>query len=246
MNTKLLVPIVFLTAMILCAQYCAGQSSVFYGANSDELVVVFVDTNLSAKVKSAIVADLNLCLGEWGKTGELYLRNKEGSAGYLSIGTTSPHYPETSDFPKNVVSNGTLGVALQISKDLSDAYVNAFAFAVANSNAVKAAYEFVKFVSSTNFDNVSPKQISNYVLYRNEKPKIYEQTFSVITNSLRMQTYYPPSILGFYYSAEGPAASNLWMRLPSSSPGDDVNTLNWNSFPSAIWHNGKWKFCAWE
>jgi len=32
------------------------------------------------------------------------------------------------------------------------------------------------------------------------------------------QTYYPPSILGFTYSPDGPAATNLWMQVPNSSP----------------------------
>ena len=66
----------------------------------------------------------------------------------------------------------------------------------------------------------------------------------VAASETGLQTYYPPSVLGFYYSAEGPDAKNLWMFIPCSSL-DSGNNLNWNPFP-AIWHKGKWKFCVWE
>ena len=235
--------------LTICAFYtalcCAQSNVVYYGINSNALDVVFVDTNLSAKVKSAIVADLNLCLQAWGKTTEFRLGADDPAFfAHLHNPKICPHYPEGIEFPEDIM-NTPDGPALLISKELSDAYTNAFAFAVANTNAVKAAYEFVRFVSSTNFHNVTSKQISNYVLYNKATPKIYELSFSSITNSLRMQTYYPPSVLGFYYSAEGPATKNLWMLLPSSSP-DYGGHLDWSPFPPAIWHNGKWKFCAWE
>jgi hypothetical protein len=129
MNTK---SVVSLT--ILCSAVCFGQSNVvYYGASSNALNVVFVDTNLSKKVQSAIVADLRICLMGWGREGELYLRDKDDSVGYLSFGRRCPHYPSDIKFPKNIVSNGTAGVALQIPKELSDAYTNAFKFAAANA-----------------------------------------------------------------------------------------------------------------
>ena len=54
------------------------------------------------------------------------------------------------------------------------------------------------------------------------------------------QTYYPPSLLGFIYLPNGPAATNLWVLIPCSSHvvGDHYE---WSHYP-AIWHNERWKF----
>ena len=197
-----------LTVFTFYATVCCGQSNVvYYGANSNSLDVVFVDTNLNASVRSNIVADLNICLQKWGKKGELCLWDNEDTAGYLYIGSACPSYPEGIKFPKSVVSNGVSGVALQIPKELSDAYTNAFAFAAAHSNEVKAAYEFVKFVSSTNFHSVTPQQISDYALYNQLPPRGYELGFHDITNELRYVTFYTPSVLGFHHSPQGSAAT---------------------------------------
>jgi len=231
-------------AIVTRVSQSAGQSNVvFYGTNTNAIGVVFMDTNLSASVKAAIVADLQVCSIEWGK-GALRLRNKGDSVGYIDNATRCPHYPEGIEFPENVVSNGLGGLALQIPKKLSDAYTNAFAFAAANSNIVAAAYEFVSFVSATNFNSVTSNQISNYFLYNQAPPLLYQLGFHSLTNSLRRQSFHQPSILGFYYSPEGPAATNLWMTVPCSDPpyGD---SLDWGSF-RAIWHDGKWKFSIWE
>ena len=219
MNTK---DIIILAT--LCPAFCFGQSNVvFYGANSNALDVVFVDTNLSQKAKSAIVADLRICLQEWGKKGEVHLWNRDGIAGYFRVGTICPHYPEGIDFPKNIVSNGTAGVALQISKELSDAYTNAF----------------VEFVNSPGFLNLPPKDLPNYLLRSDTPPKEIIADAKAHIADLRHQTYYPPSVLGFLNSETGPARKNLWMQMPSKS------TREWGYFP-AIWHQGRWKFCIWQ
>lgn len=231
-------------AIVTRVSQSAGQSNVvFYGTNTNAMGVVFMDTNLSASVKASIVADLQVCSIEWGK-GELRLRNKGDSVGYIDNATRCPHYPENIEFPENVVSNGLGGLALQIPKKLSDAYTNAFAFAVANSNIVAAAYEFVAFVSSTNFYIVTSNQISSYCLYNQAPSLFYQLSFSEITNSVSQQSYYPPSILGFYYSPDGPNASDLWVRIPCTYPSHG-SSVSWNFLP-AIWHDGKWKFCIWE
>ena len=240
MNTKS----VILCTVCATALSCFGQSNVvYYGANSNALDVVFADTNLSQKAKSAIVADLRICLLGWGKQTELRLgADAPAFVAHLSNPDTCPHYPNGVDFPDDIVDTSN-GFALQIPKDLSDVYTNAFAFAVANAKAVAAANAFVKFVSSTNFNNMTSGQLSNYVLFNKAPAILYELDFVNTTNSLRMQTYYLPSVLGFYQSKEGPAAKNLWMLIPSSRPSDD--SLFWHPFP-AIWHDGKWKFCLWQ
>ena len=237
-----------LTIFVLCTLRCAGQSNVvYYGTNSNVLDVVFVDTNLSQKAQSAIVADLNICLSEWGKTSELRLRDNEDSVGYLYNADTSPHYPEDIEFPRNIVSNGTASVALQITKELSDAYIKAFAFTNANAKAVKAAYEFVAFVSSTNFPNIPPKRLPDYILDKSRTQKEIIEDAQEIISQLRRQTYYQPSVLGFERIPLGPGIFsnyNLWVRVPEAYLSSYRNEKSWSAFP-AIWHRGKWKFCHW-
>jgi hypothetical protein len=232
-----------LIAAVLCACYCTGQSNVvYYGAHSNAISLAFADTNLSTSAQEAIAADLRICLSEWGK-GELRLRIKGDSVGYIDNPTHCPHYPEDIEFPENIVSNGASDLALQIPKTLSDAYTNAFAFAAANSNIVAAAYEFVAFVSSTNFLSVTSNQIANYFLFNQATPQLYQLAFHDLTNSVHGSSYYPPSVLGFHYSPEGPAPTNLWLYIPSSSPV--CGYIEWGPV-TAIWHDGKWKFSIWE
>jgi hypothetical protein len=232
-----------LITVMLCACHCAGQSNVvYYGTNASPISLAFADTNLSESAKSAITADLRVCLSEWGKKSELYMRNKGDSIGYLYNFKSSPHYPEDIGFPREIV-NGASGLALHIPKNLSDAYTNAFAFAAANSNIVAAAYEFVAFVSSTNFLSVTSNQIANYFLFNQATPQLYQLAFHDLTNSVHGSSYYPPSVLGFHYSPEGPAPTNLWLYIPSSSPV--CGYIEWGPV-TAIWHDGKWKFSIWE
>ena len=234
-----------LSAFVFGTTACIGQSNVvYYGANSNSLDVVFADTNLSVSVKSNIVVDLNVCLQNWGKSAELRLRNEDGSAGYLYISTVCPSYPEDIAFPENIVSNGVSGVALQVSKELSDAYTNAFAFAAAHSNEVKAAYEFVRFVSSTNFHSVTPADLPNYILERNKTVEEVIAGAQKQIDFLQSLSYTPPSILGFRYYEHGPAASNLWVFVSCADPPLPGDKEEWDCFP-AIWHEGRWKFSFW-
>ena len=235
-----------LAAIALSTTICTGQSNVvFYGTDSTNMLnVTFEDTGLSVYEKSAITADLRICLRNWGKEGEVRLQDNEGFAGYLYIGTTCPHYPEEMNFPNNIVDSPN-GLALQVPKALSDAYTNAFVFVAANAKKVKAAYEFASFIASTNFNNITPNQLSHYIHYNKLPQKGYIVGFSEIMSDLREQAYYLPSVLSFHYSAEGPDKKNLWMYLPASSPLSYHDSLGWNPFP-VLWHDGKWKICLWE
>ena len=236
---------VFVVAMP-CVPYCVGQTNVlFYGTNASSIGVSFVDTNLSLSVQTSIVADLQLCLQYWGKASELDLGTYEsGVVGYLYNPDKCPHFPATIRFPRNLATNQTGGLALQIPKVLSDAYTNAFAFAAANSNIIAAAYDFVAYVSSTNFYTVNSNEIANYILVKDAPPDMYLLSFADTTNSLRKQTYYPPSVLSFRYSPNGPIVSNLWVQIPCSNPVP-WEGVTWGTFP-AIWHDNKWKFCIWD
>ncbi|MDD3584442.1 MAG: hypothetical protein PHG74_10565 [Kiritimatiellae bacterium] len=234
-----------LITVMLCACHCAGQSNVvYYGTNASPISLAFADTNLSESAKSAITADLRVCLSEWGKATQFRLGADDPAfVAHLHNPDITPYYPETIDFPDNVVSSGAAGLALHIPKKLSDAYTNAFAFAAANSNIVAAAYEFVAFVSSTNFLSVTSNQIANYFLFNQATPQLYQLAFHDLTNSVHGSSYYPPSVLGFHYSPEGPAPTNLWLYIPSSSPV--CGYIEWGPV-TAIWHDGKWKFSIWE
>lgn len=238
--------VILIVIASLRASYCGGQTNVvFFGTNTSSLAVSFVDTNLSAVTKSAIVADLQLCLEHWGKRTEFRMGADDPAfVAHLYNPKTGPHYPETIDFPDNVVSNGTMGFALQIPNTLSDAYTNAFAFAAANSNVVAAAYEFVAFVSSSNFLTLSSNALPNYVLQKNVTTNQIIDNAQRIISDLRHQTYYSPSLLGFRISSSGPATSNLWMQIPYSST-QPWGGVEWGAFP-AVWHEGRWKFCIWD
>ena len=236
-----------LIAAVLCVCYCTGQSNVvYYGTHSNAISLAFADTNLSTSAQEAIAADLRICLSEWGKATQFRLGADDPAfVAHLYNPKITPHYPETLDFPDDVVSNGASGLALHIPKNLSDAYTNAFAFAAANSNIVAAAYEFVAFVSSSNFVAISSNDLPNYVLQKNTTSNEIIADAQETISELRCQTYYPPSILGFQYSTEGPAATNLWMFVPCSIPLRYMDGKGWHAF-SAIWHDGKWKFCVWD
>ena len=242
---------VFVVAMP-CVPHCVGQSNVvFYGTNASSIGVSFVDTNLSVSAQASIVTDLQICLNEWGNKSELRLRNKENSAGYFYNSTQCPHYPENIEFPENVVTN-TNGPILQISKTLSDAYTNAFVFAAANSNVIAAAYEFVAFVSSSNFvSTVTSNTIHNYILVkdtssddpkRNVSNEYYQVEFSgIIEGVFQYLKYYPPSVLGFYHTTNGPGTTNFCVKLPAKS--NSVSSHDeWDGFP-AVWHDNRWKVC---
>ncbi|HON48953.1 MAG TPA: hypothetical protein PLZ60_14500, partial [Kiritimatiellia bacterium] len=134
-------------------------------------------------------------------------------------------------------------------KKLSDAYTNAFAFAAANSNIVAAAYEFVAFVSSTNFPGMSSNALPDYIMFKNALPDANAESNAIVNlapqimSDLCDQTYYPPSILGFTYSSDGPAATNLWMQVPESSPSSGGDK-DWGNV-TVLWHENKWRFCVW-
>ena len=233
---------VFIAAMLWTCCCVAQSNVVYYGTNASPISLAFADTNLSVSAKEAITADLRICLSERGK-GELRLRNKGDSVGYIDNPTECPHYPENITFPREIVSNGVSGLALHIPKALSDAYTNAFAFAAANSNIVAAAYDFVAFVSSTNFLSVTSNQVANYFLFNQAPPQLYQLAFHDLTNSVHRLSHYQPSVLGFHYSSEGPAPTNLWLYIPASSVV--CGYIEWGP-TTAIWHDGKWKFSIWE
>ena len=216
---------------------------------TNSINVAFADEGLSDSLKESIVADLSLCFQGWAANAEIMLREKGESAGYMDYGTHNPYYRDGVVFPKNIITNSSGGIALQIPKTLSDTYTNAFAFAAANSNIVAAAYEFVAFVSSTNFPGMSSNALPDYIMFKNALPDANAESNAIVNLAPQIipdvcgQTYYPPSILGFTYSSDGPAATNLWMQVPNSSPSAGGGK-DWGK-TTVLWHENKWRFCVW-
>lgn len=231
---------------LFCHILVLGQGvSLCWTTNS--IGVAFSDSTLNATAKNAIVSDLQNCFNGWGTDAKIMLRVKENSVGYMYYGTVNPYYREGIKFPQNIIIDHAIsGLALQVPKALSDAYTNAFAFVAANANIVTAAYEFVSFISSSNFvHSVTSNTIHNYVLYKDVPISIYARDFPFILNSVfQYPAYYKPSALGFYYSPEGPSATNLCLVLPSKTE-TGYGTPEWGGYP-AIWHNGRWKVCIWD
>lgn len=89
--------ILFVSVLLLVSQ-CHGQSNVvYYGANASPS---FVDPNLSMSAKTSIVADLRICLSEWGKAAQFRLGADDPAfVAHLYNPDTTPYYPETIDFP---------------------------------------------------------------------------------------------------------------------------------------------------
>jgi len=193
-------PLILSAFVLLQVTLCHGQSNVvYYGVNSNSISVSFVDTSLSVSAQASIVVDLQVCLNEWGKKTYLSLdlgADEPGLIGYLERPSISPHYPENIEFPEGV-TNTPSGPALLIPKALSDAYTNAFAFAAANSNIVAAAYEFVAFVSSSNFVAISSNDLPNYVLQKNTTSNEIIADAQETISELRCQTFYPPAFWAF-------------------------------------------------
>lgn len=247
MKTKSFILAAFLATTVFYAPYSIGQSNVvYYGANTNAISISFGDTNLSSSAQTHIVSDLQLCLQEWGKGTQFRLGADDPAfVAHLYNPDITPYYQDGTEFPNDVV-NGPTGYALHIPKTLSDTYTNALVFAAANSNIVASAYEFVAFISSSNFVSISSNAMPNYILYKNPAitSNVIVELAPQLIADLRCQTYFPPSILGFYYSSKGPSATNLWMQVPCSIP-TGWGSLGWHGCP-VLWHDGKWKFCTWE
>lgn len=238
-NTPVNFMLLFITIML-------AQTTTAYDLSlgTNTVDVSFGDTPLSTTVKDFIVADLQRCVEFWGEGSKLRFRNDAGFVGYIDNPTLFPYYRDGLVFPDNLVTNQNGDIALHVSANLCLEYTNALAFASANSNIVADARNFIAFVASTNFLNISSNQMVNYVLEKNASSDYYAKNYTTIISELRDQQYFQPSILGFYYSEQGPASSNLWLNVPCTSDSGYAKP-EWSAFP-AIWHDGKWKFCFWD
>ena len=224
--------------------FTQDSSAYDLGLGTNTVAVSFGSASLSTAEKEFIVEDLQRCVGLWGEGTKLRFRNDAGFVGYIDNPTLFPFYREGLVFPDNLVTNQNGDIALHIPTNLCVEYTNALAFTTANSNIVASARSFVAFVASTNFLNISSNEMANYVLVKNPSSDYYAKNYPTIISELQDQRYLQPSILGFYYSGQGPDVTNLWLNVPCTSDSGYAKP-EWSAFP-AIWNDGKWKFCIWN
>ena len=237
--------------LFYCTICFAQTQTLNIGTNT--IGVIFANKTLMQNQYDKIVADMQTCVGtQWGKKAKIDMYSKYHIELYSNILIKSnfvacingidrtSFYPEKYEFPRNLVTNNVGALCLYIPEELCNAYTNAFAFAVANSNIVAAAYDFASFIASSNFvTTVSSNQISNYFWSKKYPPEIYLEKSDEIKQGIFTDfTYYTPSVLGFYYENTRSNETNLWCVIPASS---EEYTYTMFEPTGAIWHDGKWK-----
>ena len=221
--------------IILAASSAFAQ--VMIGTNLFD--VVFEATNLAPATQSRIIADINLCRQLWTES-EICL-DDPGVEPYIYDGDVifKPYFNEMR-VPRDLVTNSTGNHSLLVRKPVSDAYLNAFEFANANSNIISAARAFANTISDTNIVCNTMEELSEYVLISPNADIDLPEWFASFT----ALEHSPPSVMSFGYmtkeiEAVPGVSSNLFMRLQYRS------TDNIDQHP-CIWHDGKWKLAIWE
>ena len=226
MKTKKTISPALLFISVLLVNQCHGQSNVvYYGAHSNSISVSFVDTNLSVSAKASIVADLQICLSEWGK-GELRLWNEGDYVGYIDNPTRCPHYPEDMEFPEKVVSNGVSGLALHIPKTQRRLHQRL-------RPPPRTPISWLRLTSlwrSSLPATLLPSRRMPFLTTscKNMSTNDIVETADEFFSDLQKQTYYPPSILGFYYSQRG----CLCLTCGCTFPARSIHLWEWTGFPS--------------
>ena len=210
--------------------------------------VLFEGPPIPEALQTFIVADIQRCYDVWGtnvtiepgfpgRYGPYITRNVFGG----------PYSDETIDFPRLLTTNALGQLALKISPRLVQKYAEASAFKSNHLEKVLAADAFVDFLSSQEFANVTSNEVSNYILYKDLSPEGYLKSGEGIVKDLTSQEFYRPSILGFYYSPDGPAPTNLCALLSTiakeRTPSSCYHVMH---VMPAIWHDGKWKINMWD
>ena len=234
--------------ILICATSYAQSQTLTLGTNT--LGVSFADVHLTQNHMNKIFTDLKICFNSTWLTNATINKRSENMefSKYVSYWKDYIWYANGIEFPYNIKTDNSGNMFLHVRKELSDSYTNAFEFANANSNAVVAAYDFVSYVSSSNFVvNVTSNQLHNYIFIKEiTDDNMYAQAFDELWPIyFGYPRYYPPSILGFYYSSEGPEDTNLWVQLPTKLVFPDSSSNSWLPF-TALWHDNKWKICTWH
>ena len=237
-------------AMCLALMFVESSPAYDIVVGTNHLDVVFENASTPSSLKDFIVADVQRCYDAWGTnvTIEPNLPMRNGS--YLRAKVfMGPYYVENQsapdvEFPEDIVTNAMGQLSLNIPSALIQKYAAAYAFKTNNLDKVQAADTFVDFLSSPGFSNVTSNDVSNYILYKNLPPRGYLESGESIVRDLLSQVFFRPSILGFYYSSNGPDPTNLCASIPTITK-ERTSSSHYHSMP-AIWHDGKWKICMWN
>ena len=220
----------------LAASSAAAQ--IIVGTNSFD--VIFESTNLTSTAQSRIISDMTLCRQLWTNS-EIHLTD-QNTEPYIYDGDVifTPYYNDSLEFPDTLVTNPLGTISLKVDTTISDAYLNAFEFADANSNIISAAWAFANTLSNTNIVCNTMAELSDYVLISPDAEIELPEWFASFTEL----EHSPPSVMAFGYKikeleAVPGVSSNLFMRLQYRS----TNNIDQHS---CIWHDGKWKLYAWD
>lgn len=242
---KVIITAISLTLMIM-------QNSPAYDmvVGTNHFDVIFETPALPSSLKDFIVEDVQRCYQAWGTNVEI--RSSRAATHvmriYPQVFMGSYYMDDLSahdlNVPEDIVTNATGQLSLNIPSALIQKYSDALALKTNNLDKVEAADAFVDFLSSPEFANVTSNQVSNYILYKDLPPEGYLLSGEDIVKDLKSQEFYRPSILGFYYSPDGPALTNLCALLPTITK-ERTPSSHYHSMP-AIWHDGKWKISMWN
>lgn len=203
----------------------------------------FEDNALTASNQNRIADDI-LAIRNFGMTSEATFKPVLGFDGYICNNNLddTPYHSEELQFPRYVKCVNSTN-ALFLSKELSDAYTNRFAFLDANTNMFLSSISFVQGLSSNRLDALSSNDIQHVIFYNGARPEDYATLRDEVVAQLKHQRYGNPSALSYYQTGPGtngfPHAAT-WMRVP---------VISWSNFAHsqlisvfhAFWYDGMWR-----
>jgi hypothetical protein len=214
---------------------------------TNHLNLAFENPNTPVILQDFIFNDIQRCYSAYGtnvgvvtySSGVSSLEAKHVAEGpYCADDSRRARLPRTVE----TRTNGTFAVEIPVW--LISKYAEAYVFKTNNLAKVQAADNFVDFLGSADFPNISSNAVKNYILYDLTNDNEYAEMAAEIIASGMSNIHYRPSILGFSYMDDyGPAGTNLFVRIPVK--GKYSASSNYYVFP-AIWHDGRWKICLWS
>jgi hypothetical protein len=207
--------------------------------------MAFETSFISTTLKDFIFNDIQRCYAAYGTNAEITPYERGGYAYYIQADVAEgPYATSQVELPGDIVTNSVGQLALRVPAGLISKYAEAYVFKTNNLAKVQAADDFVDFLGSADFPNISSNAVKNYILYDLTNDNLYAEMAAEIIQEGFSNTYYRPSILGFEFASNyGPPGTNLLVRIPSHTKGKPSPTYDF--FP-AIWHDGRWKICLWS
>lgn len=212
--------------------------------------VLFEGPPIPEALQTFIVADVQRCYDAWGTN--LLMRTSSAPTHVMRVYPNVFGWPfytggapdDDINVPRNITTNEYGQMMIRVPAPLVQKYSEAVNFKTNNFDKVQAADAFVDYLSSPEFASVTSNEVSNYILYKDLPPEGYLKSGEGIVKDLTSQEFFRPSILGFYYSPDGPAPTNLCALLTTITK-ERTPSSRYHSMP-AIWHDGKWKISMWN